>query len=82
MNNVGSYSEILQKAYSDVAEELKIEKSSVVDKCQRQLGLSAQQFAQMLFNQLYDNDDTLYNLIMSKTKNDSEKALVNETFNK
>ena len=77
-----AYPDILHIAYKEVAEKLNIGKFSVVDKCQRQLGLNAQQFAQMLFNQLYDNDDTLYNLIMSKTKNDSEKALVNETFNK
>lgn len=79
---ITNYVKTLSAVFSSVAEELNIGKSSVVDKCQRQLNLNAMEFAKYLRDYIELGDDTLYNIVFSVAKTEAEKTYVNEVFGK
>jgi hypothetical protein len=81
-NPIYDYSRLLQKTYANVAEELNIGKSSVVDKCQRQLGLRAEEFTRYVKEHFDSESDTLYKIVFDAAKTQEEKDLVNRTFDK
>lgn len=77
-----NYTKTLQNIYTAVALELAIGKSSVVDKCQRQLGLSAMEFAKHVRDYMLNQDETLYQLILNEAGNKAEQDLIRKTFRK
>lgn len=79
---ITDYSKAVNQAASATAEELEIGKSSVIDKCQRQLGLSAMEFCKMLMNYMCNDDRALYDLIMKCAQNQAEIDAVNAVFQK
>lgn len=70
------YSRAFSIASDEVSKELQITKSSVVDKCQRQLKLNAQEFRELLEKFIEENDDGLYNLLMSHAVNKDEENAI------
>ena len=72
----------LQNIYGAVASELNISKSPVVDKCNRQLGLTAMEFAKYVRDYSEEGKDTLYDIVMNAAGNEDEKALIRKTFKK
>lgn len=77
---IQDYTKTLQKVYGDVAKELNIGKSSVVDKCQRQLNLSAMEFGKYVKEFLESESDTLYKIVYGVAKSQSEKDMVDQIF--
>ena len=79
---IENYIKTLQNIYGAVASELNISKSSVVDKCNRQLGLTAMEFAKHVRDYSEEGKDTLYDIVMNAAGNEDEKALIRKTFKK
>lgn len=79
---IENYTKTLQNIYGAVASELNISKSPVVDKCNRQLGLTAMEFAKYVRDYSEDGKDTLYDIVMNAAGNEDEKALIRKTFKK
>lgn len=77
---IENYSKALQVVYGNVAADLNIVKSSVVDKCQRQLNLSAMEFAKYMKEYMEAESDELYKIVLNAAKNQAEKDLINRTF--
>ena len=79
---IENYTKTLQNIYGAVASELNISKSPVVDKCNRQLGLTAMEFAKYVRDYSEEGKDTLYDIVMNAAGNEDEKALIRKTFKK
>ena len=77
---IADYSLAISKAASEVSEELHITKSSVVDKCQRQLGLSAIEFRSLVMQYVLYNDTALKDLLMQHATSEEEKEAILSTF--
>lgn len=77
---IENYTKTLQNIYGAVASELNISKSPVVDKCNRQLGLTAMEFAKYVRDYSEEGKDTLYDIVMNAAGNEDEKALIRKTF--
>ena len=60
---IENYTKTLQNIYGAVASELNISKSPVVDKCNRQLGLTAMEFAKYVRDYSEEGKDTLYDIV-------------------
>ncbi|MBQ3601141.1 MAG: DUF4357 domain-containing protein [Lachnospiraceae bacterium] len=70
------YSRAVNQAAIEVSEELQITKSSVVDKCQRQLGLSAEEFRRMLMKHIVEEDVALFDLLIKNSANEEERQAI------
>lgn len=57
-------------------------KSFVNDKCERQLNLKAEEFKQYVKEHFESSGDTLYKIVLDATKNQEERDLVDQTFNR
>ena len=77
---IDNYTKTLAVIYGDVAAELNIGKSSVVDKCQRQLNLSAMEFAKYLKDFIDSGSDKLHEIVLNQAKNQEERELIDKTF--
>lgn len=78
--NTNDYQAAVNSAAEYVSRELEVTRSAVTDKCQRQLGLSAKEFQDLLMKHIVNNDDELFNIVLEQAKTDEEKEAVRETF--
>lgn len=77
---IKDYSKAFSVAAKEVSEELGITKSAVIDKCQRQLGLSANEFRTLVVNYVEEGDAALCELLMKHANTEEEKAAVKQRF--
>lgn len=74
------YQAAVSSAAEYVSKELNITKSAVIDKCQRQLDLTAKQFQDLLMKHIVNDDDELFDIVLKQAKTKEEEDAVRKTF--